>query len=120
MKMERMKQKVFMLLSSRSSKRYVIALTTIELYKMNTQFDCNCHVLLQIGDPIEARYKESTERGPAIDQLTYCINSYRGAALSNDPQFDHIEIAEKQKVRACASCDDIILSVDTPQSPLEQ
>jgi hypothetical protein len=53
---------------------------------------------MQIGDPIEARYKEWTERGSAIDQLVYCINSFREAALSNDQKFDHIEISEKQKV----------------------
>ncbi|XP_039124851.1 LOW QUALITY PROTEIN: heat shock 70 kDa protein 15-like [Dioscorea cayenensis subsp. rotundata] len=50
------------------------------------------------GDPIEERYNEFTERGPAIDQLTYCINSFREAALSYDPRFDHIDEAEKQKV----------------------
>ncbi|KAJ0977856.1 hypothetical protein J5N97_013330 [Dioscorea zingiberensis] len=50
------------------------------------------------GDPIEERYKEYTERGPAIDQLSYCINSFREAALSKDPRFDHIDEAEKQKV----------------------
>ncbi|KAK6153705.1 hypothetical protein DH2020_013344 [Rehmannia glutinosa] len=50
------------------------------------------------GDPIEARYKEHTERGSVIDQLIYCINSYREAAMSNDPKFDHIDLAEKQKV----------------------
>ncbi|KAH7657354.1 Heat shock protein 70 family protein [Dioscorea alata] len=50
------------------------------------------------GDPIEERYKEYTERGPTIEQLAYCFNSYREAALSKDPKFDHIEIAEKQKV----------------------
>lgn len=33
-----------------------------------------------------------------IDQLTYCINSYREAALSSDAKFDHIDLAEKQKV----------------------
>ncbi|XP_008775317.2 heat shock 70 kDa protein 14-like [Phoenix dactylifera] len=54
--------------------------------------------LKQQGDPIEERYKESTERGPAVDQLVYCINSFREAALSRDPKFDHIDIAEKQKV----------------------
>jgi hypothetical protein len=53
---------------------------------------------MQVGDPIEARYKEWTERGSAIDQLVYCINSFREAALSNDQKFDHIEISEKQKV----------------------
>ncbi|KAL3528783.1 hypothetical protein ACH5RR_008105 [Cinchona calisaya] len=50
------------------------------------------------GDPIEERYKEFTERGSIIDQLVYCINSYREAAVSNDPKFDHIELPEKQKV----------------------
>ncbi|KAH7547302.1 hypothetical protein FEM48_Zijuj01G0295300 [Ziziphus jujuba var. spinosa] len=50
------------------------------------------------GDPIEERYKESTERGTVVDQLVYCINSYREAAMSNDPKFDHIDVSEKQKV----------------------
>ncbi|XP_077219593.1 heat shock 70 kDa protein 15-like [Tasmannia lanceolata] len=50
------------------------------------------------GDPIEERYREHLERGPVIDQLVYCINSYREAALSKDPKFDHIDIADKQKV----------------------
>ncbi|KFK42397.1 hypothetical protein AALP_AA2G250600 [Arabis alpina] len=54
--------------------------------------------LKKVGDPVEVRYKESMERGPVIDQLGYCINSYREAAVSNDPKFDHIELAEKQKV----------------------
>lgn len=53
---------------------------------------------MQQGDPIEERYKEFTERGTVIDQLVYCINSYREAAMSNDPKFDHIELADKQKV----------------------
>jgi len=53
---------------------------------------------MQVGDPVEVRYKESLERGSVIDQLGYCINSYREAAVSNDPKFDHIELAEKQKV----------------------
>lgn len=52
----------------------------------------------QQGDPIEERYKEYTERGSVIDQLAYCINSYREAAMSNDPKFEHIDLAEKQKV----------------------
>jgi len=56
---------------------------------------------LQQGDPIEERYKESMERGSIIDQLVYCINSYREAAMSNDPKFDHIDINEKQKVIGC-------------------
>ncbi|XP_042397886.1 heat shock 70 kDa protein 14-like [Zingiber officinale] len=50
------------------------------------------------GTPIEERYSEWTERTPAIDQLDYCINSFRAAALSNDSKLDHIELAEKQKV----------------------
>ncbi|KAI9110208.1 hypothetical protein K1719_018650 [Acacia pycnantha] len=50
------------------------------------------------GDPIEQRYKEFMERGAIIDQFIYCINSYREAAMSTDPKFDHIDIAEKQKV----------------------
>ncbi|XP_057459721.1 heat shock 70 kDa protein 15-like [Actinidia eriantha] len=50
------------------------------------------------GDPIEERYKEYTERGPVIDQLVYCISSYREAAMSSDPKFDHIDLVEKQKV----------------------
>lgn len=53
---------------------------------------------MQQGDPIEERYKEWTEREPASSQLVYCINSYREAALSKDPKFDHIDISEKQKV----------------------
>ncbi|XP_073272792.1 heat shock 70 kDa protein 14 [Primulina huaijiensis] len=50
------------------------------------------------GDPVEQRYKEHTERGTAINQLSYCIDSYREAALVADPKFDHIDIAEKQEV----------------------
>ncbi|XWS19014.1 hypothetical protein CRYUN_Cryun32bG0094800 [Craigia yunnanensis] len=50
------------------------------------------------GDPIEERYREYAERGTVIEQLAYCINSYREAVVSNDPKFDHIELAEKQKV----------------------
>lgn len=53
---------------------------------------------MQQGDPIEERYKEYQERGSVVDQLVYCINSYREAANSNDSKFDHIDIAEKQKV----------------------
>ncbi|KAI4387027.1 hypothetical protein MLD38_004893 [Melastoma candidum] len=50
------------------------------------------------GDPIEERYKEYTDRGAVTDQLMYCINSYRNAAMSNDPKFDHIDLADKQQV----------------------
>lgn len=58
------------------------------------------------GDPIEERYKEFTDRSSVIDQLAYCINSYREAALSSDPKFDHIDIADKQKVlNECAEAE---------------
>ncbi|GFP99671.1 heat shock 70 kDa protein 14 [Phtheirospermum japonicum] len=50
------------------------------------------------GDPIETRFKEHTERGSVIDQLIYCINSYKEAAMSSDPKFDHIDLADRQKV----------------------
>ncbi|CAA2982131.1 heat shock 70 kDa 15-like [Olea europaea subsp. europaea] len=50
------------------------------------------------GDPVEERYNEHTGRGSVIDQFVHCINSYREAAISNDPKFDHIDLAEKQKV----------------------
>lgn len=53
---------------------------------------------MQQGDPIEGRYKEYMERGSIIEQFIYCINSYREAAKSKDPKFDHIDISEKQKV----------------------
>lgn len=62
----------------------------------------NVSNILQLGDPIELRYKEHMERGPVIDQLIYCINSYREAAMSNDPKFDHIDMADKQKVSSLA------------------
>lgn len=55
-------------------------------------------LIWQQGDPIEERYKEHTERGAVIDQLGYCVNSYREAAMSSDPKFDHIDVAEKEKV----------------------
>ncbi|CAN8305133.1 unnamed protein product [Cochlearia groenlandica] len=54
--------------------------------------------LKKVGGPIEERYKESTERGSVIDQLVHCINSYREAAISTESKFDHIDMAEKQKV----------------------
>ncbi|XP_071725016.1 heat shock 70 kDa protein 15-like [Rutidosis leptorrhynchoides] len=58
------------------------------------------------GDPIEGRFKEYTERGAVVDQLVYCINSYREAAVSNDAKLDHIDLAEKQKVlNECVEAD---------------
>lgn len=53
---------------------------------------------MQQGDPIEERYKEYVNRGAVIDQLVRCLNSYREAAVSNDPRLVHIDISEKQKV----------------------
>ncbi|KMZ56466.1 Heat shock 70 kDa protein 14 [Zostera marina] len=50
------------------------------------------------GDPIDERYKESFEREPVANQLLNCIRGYREAALSNDGRFDHINIADKEKV----------------------
>lgn len=53
---------------------------------------------MQQGDPIEERYREHVNRGAVVDQLVRCLESYRQAALSNDPRFDHIDVTEKQKV----------------------
>ncbi|KAG6419131.1 hypothetical protein SASPL_121342 [Salvia splendens] len=54
------------------------------------------------GDAIEERYKEHTERGHGIGQMicqaVNCINNYTEAAMSTDTMFDHIDVAEKQKV----------------------
>ncbi|KAF2301298.1 hypothetical protein GH714_022483 [Hevea brasiliensis] len=59
------------------------------------------------GDPIEERHKEYTERGSVIEQLCYCIKSYREAAMSSDPKFDHIDMTEKQKVlNECVEAED--------------
>ncbi|KAH9331100.1 hypothetical protein KI387_003208 [Taxus chinensis] len=54
--------------------------------------------LKKYGDPIEERYREDLDRGPAMSQLEYCLSSFRDAAFSKDPKFDHIDIADKQKV----------------------
>lgn len=55
-------------------------------------------VFVQQGDPIEMRFKEYSNRESVINQLAFCINNYRDAAVSTDPKFDHIDLAEKQKV----------------------
>lgn len=63
--------------------------------------------LKKLGDPIEERFKEEEARGPCIEQLLYCINSFREAARSKDPKFDHIETPEKEKVIAeCNKAED--------------
>lgn len=54
----------------------------------------------QLGDPLESRQKEEELRGPAVMELTYCINSFREAAQSKDAKFDHIDAADKEKVCA--------------------
>eukprot|EP00250_Pteridium_aquilinum_P018221 c23991_g1_i1 orf=480-1118(-) len=54
--------------------------------------------LKKLGDPIEERFKEEEARGPCVEQLLYCINSFREAAASKDPKFDHIDVNEKEKV----------------------
>jgi heat shock protein 4 len=50
------------------------------------------------GDPMEARQREEELRGPAMRELSYCISSFREAAQSKDPKFDHIDAGEKEKV----------------------
>lgn len=63
--------------------------------------------LKKLGDPIEERFKEEEARGPSIQQLLYCINSFREAAKSKDSKFDHIDVAEKEKVIAeCSKAED--------------
>jgi hypothetical protein len=54
----------------------------------------------QLGDPIEERQREEELRGPAVLELRYCINSFRDAAQSKDPKYDHIDAAEKAKVHS--------------------
>ncbi|XP_002986462.2 heat shock 70 kDa protein 14 [Selaginella moellendorffii] len=54
--------------------------------------------LKKLGDPIEERQREEENRAPSVNTLLYCINSFREAALSKDPKFDHIDPVEKEKV----------------------
>ncbi|CAO2813311.1 unnamed protein product [Amaranthus hypochondriacus] len=71
------------------------------------------------GDPIEERYREHTDRGSIINQLVYCINSYREAAASNDSKFDHIDISEKQKVlTACVEAENWLREKQQQQDAL--
>ncbi|KAL9304478.1 hypothetical protein ACSQ67_021741 [Phaseolus vulgaris] len=71
------------------------------------------------GDPIEGRYKEYMERGSIIEQFIYCINSYREAAKSKDPKFDHIDISEKQKViNECVEAEKWFTEKQQQQNPL--
>uniref|UniRef100_A0ACD5TQN1 Uncharacterized protein n=1 Tax=Avena sativa TaxID=4498 RepID=A0ACD5TQN1_AVESA len=75
--------------------------------------------LKKVGGPIELRYKESKERGPALEQLAYCIRSFREAALSNDQKFDHIDIAEKQKVvNECSALESWLIEKKQQQNAL--
>ncbi|XP_071717284.1 heat shock 70 kDa protein 15-like [Rutidosis leptorrhynchoides] len=54
--------------------------------------------LKKLGDPIEHRYKEHTDRGSIVDQLLSFVNWYKQAAASADPKYEHIDLNEKQKV----------------------
>ncbi|XP_051180858.1 heat shock 70 kDa protein 15 [Lolium perenne] len=75
--------------------------------------------LKKVGGPIELRYKESEERGSALEQLGYCIRSFREAALSNDQKFDHIDIVEKQKVvNECSAAENWLLEKKQEQDAL--
>lgn len=107
MKMERMKPKACILPSSRSSRRLLASFAWLGASpppppNQNCTFDLGFENM-QRGDPIEERYKDHSERGAVINQLAYCINSYREAVMSNDPKFDHIDVAEKQKVMTLSS-----------------
>ncbi|KAH7443289.1 hypothetical protein KP509_02G028700 [Ceratopteris richardii] len=59
--------------------------------------------LKKLGDPIEERFKEEQSRAFHVDQMWHCIRSFRDAAKSNDPKFDHIDAADKEKV--ISECD---------------
>ncbi|KAM0912756.1 hypothetical protein ACQ4PT_012577 [Festuca glaucescens] len=75
--------------------------------------------LQKVGGPIEMRYKEWTERGPVLEQLVYCIRSFREAALSVDQMFDHIDISEKQKVvNECSEAENWLLEKKQQQDAL--
>ncbi|VAH03131.1 unnamed protein product [Triticum turgidum subsp. durum] len=75
--------------------------------------------LKKLGGPIEMRYKEWTERGPALEQLVYCIRSFREAALSADQKFDHIDISEKQKVvNECSAAETWLMEKKQQQDAL--
>jgi heat shock protein 4 len=54
--------------------------------------------LKKLGDPLETRQREEELRGPAYRDLIYCIASFRDAAQSKDPKFDHIDATDKEKV----------------------
>lgn len=97
-KMVRMRPKECMLLSLKNLKRFVSFIYFAPYILLVCILKKSYDFWSQVGGPIEARYKEWMDRGPSIDQLAYCINSFRDAALSKDPKFDHIEMEEKQKV----------------------
>ncbi|KAF8727010.1 hypothetical protein HU200_019505 [Digitaria exilis] len=75
--------------------------------------------LKKVGDPIEARFKEWETRDSCVNQLVYCINSFREAALSNDQKFEHIDISEKQKViNECSEAEAWLLEKKQQQDSL--
>jgi hypothetical protein len=55
--------------------------------------------IMQMGDPLEERLRQDQDRPAAIQLLLQTITSFREAALSKDPKYDHIEAADKEKVR---------------------
>eukprot|EP00250_Pteridium_aquilinum_P013504 c21375_g1_i1 orf=501-3035(-) len=77
--------------------------------------------LKKLGDPIEERFKEEESRGPSLEQLMYCINSFREAARSKDPKFDHIDTIEKDKVIAeCNKAEDWLREKKQQQDQLRK
>jgi heat shock protein 4 len=54
--------------------------------------------LKKMGDPLEERLRQDQDRPAAIQSLLQTITSFREAALSKDPKYDHIEAADKEKV----------------------
>ena len=66
--------------------------------------------LKKIGDPIAKRKWESENRYYSYMELKKAYNEYTLAATSNDPKYDHIDAAEKQKV--VDKCTSIMKEVD--------
>ncbi|CAI0577089.1 unnamed protein product [Linum tenue] len=71
-KLEELNKVVYCLFSSGGKMKVVISFTVV----------LSGIKLLQQGDPIEHRYKESIERGSVIYQLGHCVNSYREAVVA--------------------------------------
>ncbi|XP_037480832.1 heat shock 70 kDa protein 15-like [Triticum dicoccoides] len=54
--------------------------------------------LKRFGASMDACYREREEICPTLEQLVYRIRSFREAALSSDPKFNHNDISDKQQV----------------------